>query len=52
MLTHEPTPPLAYDAQTAIVDSIEAMLWAHYEGHVGHINTIATIDALIKEYRT
>lgn len=52
MRTHEVTPPLAQEAQTAIVDSIEAVLWDHYQGHVGHITTIATINQLIQEYRT
>lgn len=51
MITHEPNPPLAHDAQTQIVDSIEAILWSHYTGHLGHIQTIATIDSLVKEYR-
>lgn len=51
MIVEPLTPPLAYDAQTQIVDSIEAVLWEHYSGHRGHIATIATIDALIKEYR-
>lgn len=46
-----PSPPLAHDAQTAIVDSIEAILWDHYQGYVGHIQTIATINALIQEYQ-
>jgi hypothetical protein len=49
---YEVAPPLANDAQTAIVDSIEAVLWDHYAGNVGHIQTIATINALIQEYRT
>lgn len=52
MVTHEVSAPLAHDAQTAIVDSIEAVLWDHYQGHVGHITTIATINQLIQEYRT
>lgn len=51
MVTHQAVPPLAHDAQTQVVDSIEGILWAHYEGHIGHIQTIATIDAMIKEYR-
>jgi hypothetical protein len=51
MITHIPDAPLAHDPQTAIVDSIEAVLWDHYTGHLGHIQTIATIDAMIKEYR-
>ncbi len=52
MNMYEVPSPLAHDAQTAIVDSIEAILWSHYEGYVGHIQTIATIDGLVKEYRT
>lgn len=51
MNTHIPEPPLAYDPQTQAIDSIEAVLWEHYTGHIGHIQTIATIDGIIKEYR-
>jgi hypothetical protein len=51
MNIQEPEAPLAYDAQTQAIDSIEAVLWEHYIGHRGHIQTIATIDAIIKEYR-
>ena len=51
MNIHIPNPPLAYEAQTQAIDSIEAVLWDHYTGNVGHIKTIATINAIITEYR-
>ena len=51
MIRHIPDPPLAHDPQLAIIDSIEAVLWDHYQGHVGHVQTIATISGLIQEYR-
>jgi len=51
MNTHIPEPPLAYEPQLHAIDSIEAVLWEHYQGHLGHIQTIATIDTIIKEYR-
>lgn len=51
MRTHVSEPPLAYDTQVRVIDTIEGVLWAHYEGHLGHIQTIATIDAIIKEHR-
>jgi hypothetical protein len=43
--------PLAHNAQVQLVDSIEAVLWTHTSGHIDDITTLATIDALIKEYR-
>ena len=51
MNTHIPDAPLAYEPQLHAIDSIEAVLWEHYQGFLGHIQTIATIDAIIKEYR-
>lgn len=51
MNTHIPNAPLAYDPQTQAIDSIEAILWDHYQGQIGHIKTIATINAIITEYR-
>lgn len=51
MNTHIPEAPLAYEPQTQAIDSIEAVLWEHYQGFLGHIQTIATIDSIIKEYR-
>lgn len=52
MIVHRVAPPLADNAQTAIVDSIEAVLYDHYAGHVGHIQTIAAISGLVQEYRS
>lgn len=51
MNTHKPAPPLAYEPQLQAIDSIEAVLWDFYQGHIGHVQTIETINAIITEYR-